>query len=221
MSNWTPRELKQRLIVSAALPYDDQNEIDILLHDCSDYLGIAVLPVFVKGIRVQLPVSGDCRLVGLVSYPSGGTTCNTKVTEIRQMVYQGCDSFNVVANTALILSEDWDEVECDLISVVKSAHGKPVTKTIEAAYLNEGQIRRMVEICKECGVEAISTTTGWLPKLPDSKKISFIKSLTGDSILVEAAGILSFDQFKLAAEAGADRYFIRREHAAAILSQLE
>ena len=221
MNNWTPRDLKQRLIVSAALPYDDQNEIDLLLQNCTDYQGIAVLPVFVKDVRAKLPVSGDCHLVGLVSYPSGGSTCNTKVTEIRQLVYQGCDSFNVVANTALILSGDWEEVECDLISVVKSTGGKPVTKTIEVAYLNEEQIRRIVEICRECGVEAISTTTGWLPKLPDSQKISLIKSIAGDSLKVEAAGILSYDQFKLAADAGADRFFIRREHAAAILAQLE
>ncbi len=221
MNNWTPRDLKQRLIVSAALPYDDKNEIDVLLQDCTDYQGIAVLPTFVKGIRSKIPVGGSCRLVGLVGYPSGGVTCNTKVTEIRQLVYQGCDAFNVVTNTASVLSADWDEVECDLISVVKSAAARPVTITIEAAYLNEDQIKELVRIGVECGVEAISTTSGWLPKIPASKQISLIKSLVGNSTLVEAAGIVSFDQFKLAAAAGADRFFIRREHAAAILAQLE
>ena len=221
MNNLTPRDLKWRMIVSAALPIDDNNEIEAPQESCSGYRGIAVLPTFVKDVRANLPSESDCNLVGLVAYPFGGVSCNTKVTEIRQLVYQGCDAFNIIANTALMLNGDWEEVECDLISVVKSASGRPVTKTIEAAYLNEEQIRRMVEICLDCGVEAISTTTGCLPNVPDIQKISLIKSIVGDSLLIEAGGILSYDQFMLAADAGADRFNIRRQTAEAILAQVE
>ena len=221
MMNWTPQNLKKRLVVSAALPYDDITEIEDLLQNSSDYQGIAVLPTFIKHIRPLIPREKGANLVGLIGYPSGCVTCSTKVTEIRQLVYQGCDSFNVVSNTALVLSGDWDEVECDLYSVIKSAGGHPVTVTIEAAYLEEDQIRKLVDISLEAGAEAISTTSGWLPKIPESKLITLIKSLVGDGVSVEAAGILSYDQFKLAVDAGADRFFIRRQTAEAILAQLE
>jgi deoxyribose-phosphate aldolase len=219
--NWTPQNLKKRLIVSAALPYDDITEIDDLLQHSSDYHGIAVLPTFIKRVRLLMPRENGGNLVGLVGYPSGCVTCNSKVTEIRQLVYQGCDSFNVVSNTALVLSHDWDEVECDLISVLKSAGGHPVTVTIEAAYLDEEQIKHLVNISVDAGAEAISTTSGWLPKIPESNHIALIKSLVGEDVKVEAAGILSYDHFKLAVDAGADRFFIRRQTAEAILAQLE
>lgn len=219
--NLTPQNLKKRLIVSAALPYDDITEIDDLLQYSSDYHGIAVLPTFIKRVRSLMPRENGGNLVGLVGYPSGCVTCSSKVSEIRQLVYQGCDSFNVVSNTALVLSHDWDEVECDLISVLKSAGGHPVTVTIEAAYLDEEQIKRLVDICVEAGAEAISTTSGWLPKIPESNHIALIKSLVGEDVKVEAAGILSYDHFKLAVDAGADRFFIRRQTAEAILAQLE
>ena len=221
MTNWTPQNLKKRLVVSAALPYDDISEIEDLLQNSSEYHGIAILPTFIKRVRPLMTRENGSNLVGLIGYPSGCVTCTTKVTEIRQLVYQGCDSFNIVSNTALVLSNDWDEVECDLFSTIKSAGGHPVTVTIEAAYLDEEQIKHLVDISLEAGAEAISTTSGWLPKIPESKLITLIKSLAGAGVSVEAAGILSYDQFKLADDAGADRFFIRRQTAEAILAQLE
>lgn len=221
MTNWTPQNLKKRLVVSAALPYDDFAEIEDLLQNSSEYHGIAILPTFIKRVRPLMPREIGGNLVGLIGYPSGCVTCTAKVTEIRQLVYQGCDSFNIVSNTALVLSNDWDEVECDLFSTIKSSGGRPVTVTIEAAYLDEEQIKHLVDISLEAGAEAISTTSGWLPKIPESKLITLIKSLAGEDVQVEAAGILSYDQFKLADEAGADRFFIRRQTAEAILAQLE
>jgi deoxyribose-phosphate aldolase len=218
---WTPQNLRSRLVVSAALPYDDITEIEDLLQNSSDYHGIAVLPTFVKRVRSLMPRDKGSNLVGLIGYPSGCVTCSTKVTEIRQLVYQGCDSFNVVANTALALSADWEEVDCDLVSVIKSAGGRPVTVTIEAAYLDDEQIKKLVEVSLEAGATAISTTSGWLPKIPESKAIALIKSLVGDTVRVEAAGILNYDHFKLAVDAGADGFFIRRQTAEAILAQME
>lgn len=211
-------DLKRSMIVSAAMPYDSFQDASALYQNCDQYLGMAVLPTFIKSLREEDSVVQPCRLIGLIGYPSGGVTCSTKVSELRQLNYQGCNAFHIVSNTSLILSEEWDEVECDLYSTVKAAKGLPVTVVLEAAYLNQNHMEKVCQIIKDLEVEAVAASSGWLPKVPSPAKMKLLKSLLGGEIILEAAGIQNYQQLTDAADAGAQRFMIRQAHAEAIFA---
>lgn len=217
---WSRDDLMKRIIISAMMPFDDLNSVRALYQDCTKYAGVAALPSFVRQIREDLPKADGCKLIGLAGYPTGGVTSKTKATEIRELYYFGADAFDVVINTAFILSDRWEDAECDLLSALDAAGGRPVIVTLESAYLNEDQIKRIVQVCLDNQVFAIGTATGWLPKLPAGEQIELIKSLVGDQVHIQAAGLMNFDQLKIALDAGADRFMVRRQHAEAILAQV-
>ncbi len=218
--NWTPQLFKARSVISALLPYDDQKTVDNLLAVCEGYEGAAVLPAYLKLFKEQLPADSACKLVGMSGFPTGGVTSKTKITEMRELYYLGVDRFDVTMNTGFILSGDWDEVECDLYSAVRAATGKPVVVSLEIAYLQPAHIRQVCAICKDLEIEAVNTTSGWLPRLPKYTEMSFLRETLDPSIKMQAAGIMSFDQFSDSVKAGADRFMIRYQHADAILTQL-
>lgn len=168
----------------------------------------------------MLPKSHDIKLIGLVGYPSGGVSTKTKVNEVRDMYYEGADAFHVVVNTSFVLSCNWDDVECELLSVVHSAVDRPVSLILEAAYLSDPQIMRMINICTETGIKSIGTSTGWLPKNPDLEQIKRISEMVYHRIIIMAAGAVSLDQVNEYLEAGADQIIIRQQHAEAIREQL-
>lgn len=217
---YSPQTLSHRMILTAAMPFDDLKAIEKLMTEYPSGFGLAVLPSYMKSARALLPKSLDSRLIGLVGYPTGGVTTKTKVNEVRDMYFEGADAFHVVVNTSFVLSGNWEDLECELLSVVHAAVERPVSLILEAAYLSDPQIMRLINICTETGIKSIGTSTGWLPKNPDLDLIKRISEMVYRRMTIMAAGVVSLDQVDEYLEAGADQIIIRQQHAEAILAQL-
>lgn len=216
----TPQTLSQRLILTACMPFDDLNAIEKLLNDYQSSFGWAILPAFLKTAREIVPKGHASKLIGLVGYPAGGVSTKTKANEIRDMVYEGADAFHVVVNTGFVLSGNWDDVQGEILSVVTSAGGRPVSLILESAYLSDPQIMRLINHCVEIGIESIGTSTGWLPMNPDADQIIRISEMVYGRMQIMAAGAVSLDQVNDFLGAGVDQIIIRQQHAEAILAQL-
>lgn len=217
---YSPQTLSQRMIMTAAMPFDDMKAIEKLLTDYTSGFGLAVLPSNIKSARAMLPRNQESKLIGLVGYPAGGVSTKTKVNEVRDLIFEGADAFHVVVNTSFVLSGNWEDVECELFSVVHAAGDRPVSLILEAAYLSDPQIMRLINICAETGIKSIGTSTGWLPKSPDLDQIKRISEMVYQRMMIMAAGAVSLDQVNEYLEAGADQIIIRQQHAEAILAQL-
>ncbi len=217
---YTPQSLSQRMILTAAMPFDDLDAIKKLINDYQSSFGWAFLPSFLKTARELVPQGHASKLIGLVGYPAGGVSTKTKVNEIRDMVYEGADAFHVVVNTGFVLSGIWDDIQGEILSVVKAAGERPVSLVLESAYLSDPQIMRLINHCVELGIESIGISTGWLPKNPDTGQIKRISELVYGRMRIMAAGAVSLDQVTDFLEAGVDQIIIRQQHAEAILAQL-
>lgn len=217
---FTLKTLTQRMILTACMPYDDLNAIEKLLSDYQTSFGWVVLPAFLKTARGLVPKGHTSKLIGLVGFPSGGVSTKTKVNEVRDMFYEGADAFHVVVNTGFVLSGNWDDVQCEILSAVKAAGERPVSLILESAYLSDPQIMRLINHCVEIGIESIGTSTGWLPMNPDTDQIKRISEMVYGRMRIMAAGAVSLDQVNDFLEAGVDQIIIRQQHAEAILAQL-
>ena len=216
----TTQSLSQRMILTAAMPFDDLNAIEKLIADFQNVAGLAFLPSFVKTARELLPEGSTSPIIGLVGYPTGGVTTRTKVNEVRDMVYLGVKAFHLVVNTGFILSGNWDDVQCEILSVVHSANNLPISLIMEAAYLSDHQIMRLVNLCAEVGIMSIGTSTGWLPLNPDTEQIQRIKEMIYGRMSIMVAGAVNLETAIQTLESGADTIIIRQQHAEAILAQL-
>lgn len=220
MSEHSPQILSQRMILTAVMPFDDLTAIEKLVTNYQTGYGLAVLPSNLRSARSFLSKEHESKLIGLVGYPTGGVTTKTKVNEVRDMYYEEADAFHVVVNTSFVLSANWEDVECELLSVVHAAADRPVSLILEAAYLSDPQIMRLINICAEAGIKSIGTATGWLPKNPDVEQIKRISEMVYQRMTIMAAGAVSLDQVNDYLGAGADQIIIRQQHAEAILAQL-
>lgn len=212
--------LSQRMILTAAMPFDDLNAIQNLLNQSVSFKGFAVLPSFVQPAKKMLNPETTTKLIGLAGYPAGGVSTKTKVNEVRDLVYDGVDEFHVVANTGQILSGAWEDVQCELISVVHSAKERPVSLIMEAAYLSDHQIMRLLNLCVDIGIHSIGTSSGWLPMNPDFDQILKIKEMVYGRLPIMVAGTVNMDQAVQLIQSGIESIIIRLQHAEAILVQL-
>ena len=212
--------LSQRLILTAAMPYDDLKAIERLVDQSSQFKGLALLPSFVKTAKSLLSESPSPNLIGLVGYPSGGVSTKTKVNEVRDLVYEQVDEFHVVANTGLILSGDWDDIQCELLSLTHAAGLKPVSLIMEASYISDHQIMRLINLCVDVGIKGIGTSTGWLPMNPDIDHVRRIQEMVYGRLPIMVAGAVNLDEVAQYLESGVDSIIIRQQHAEAILAQL-
>lgn len=212
--------LSQRMILTAAMPFDDLNAIQKLLNQPTSFKGFAVLPSFVQSAKKMLNPETSTKLIGLAGYPAGGVSTKTKVNEVRDLVYEGVDEFHVVANTGQILSGEWEDVQCELISVVHSAKDLPVSLIMEASYLNDQQIMRLINMSVDVGIQSIGTSSGWLPMNPDNDQILRIKDMVYGRLPIMVSGTVNMEQAEQLIQSGIDSIIIRLQHAEAILAQI-
>ncbi len=217
---YSSQSLSQRMILTASMPFDDLNAIEKLITNYQTSFGWSVLPSYLKTARAVIPKGHTGKLIGLVGYPSGGVSTKTKVNEVRDMVYERADAFHMVVNTGFVLSGNWDDIQCEILSVVKSAGEHPVSLILESAYLSDPQIMRLINNCVEVGIQSIGTSTGWLPMNPDIEQIKRISEMVYGRMQIMAAGVVSLDQVNDFLEAGVDQVIIRQQHAEAILAQV-
>lgn len=112
---------------------------------------------YVKGTKTMLcPVT---------DFPFGTSSTKSRV----QQIEQACQSnlvkeVDIVANFGKIRSGLYDEVLEDLTTCAKAAHkaGKEIKVIFETDALNEEQVLKMVDLCKEANVDFVKTSTGFL-----------------------------------------------------------
>ena len=133
---------------------------------------------------------GDEKVVigGVVGFPSGGATMNTKIDEARELIDLGCKELDMVINIGKLKSGCKKYVLDDIRSVAEVAAGVPVKVVLECHYLTRDEIRTGCELSLEAGAAFVKTATGWAPTGATLENVSFIHSCTQDRIAIKAAG---------------------------------
>lgn len=124
---------------------------------CINPAYMELLEPYVKGSKTMLcPVT---------DFPFGASSTKSRVEQIEEVAkYDTVKEVDIVANFGKIRSGLYDEVLADLKECAQAAHkyGREIKVIFETDALNEEQIRKMVSICKEAGVDFVKTSTGFL-----------------------------------------------------------
>lgn len=115
----------------------------------------------------------DVVVCGVVGFPHGNSTIEIKTLETEQILRDGAVEVDMVVNIGKVLSEDWDYIkrEVQAISEAVKKHGAILKVIFENDLLPEDRFKiRLCEICSQCGVDFVKTSTGYnYVKGPDGK----------------------------------------------------
>lgn len=204
-------ELARKIDISAVRTDVTMPELTDLAETAKRYHFICAftMPCFTPQLAELLRDTPDVAVGGVVGFPSGAETTQTKVHIARELLGMGCGELDMVINVGALKSGYYDLVERDIRSVVEAADGKPVKSILEICYLTDDEIRRASEIAVRAGVTYVKTGTGWGPKPTTVETIRLIRSAIGDAAKIKAAGgVRGLDTLLAMIDAGCDRFGI-------------
>ena len=105
----------------------------------------------------------DVGVCGVAAFPHGNSPTAIKVREAEESVSSGASEMDVVVNIGKVLGGDWDYVagEIAAVNAAVTGHGAILKVIFENDYLEDEHIRRLCEICSQCGVAYVKTSTGY------------------------------------------------------------
>lgn len=204
-------ELARKIDISAVRTDVTLQELSDLAETAKRYHFICAftMPCFTPQLAELIRDTPDVALGGVVGFPSGAETTQTKVHIARELLSMGCGELDMVINVGALKSGYYDLVERDIRSVVEAADGKPVKSILEICYLTDDEIRRASEIAVRAGVTYVKTGTGWGPRPTTVETIRLIRSTIGDAAKIKAAGgVRGLDTLLAMIDAGCDRFGI-------------
>ena len=116
----TIKEIASMIDISAVRAESTWNEIEDILQATRKYPFICIfsMPSMLDRIlpyRKEIP---NLRIGGIVGFPSGGETLETKLFEAKQLKEKGCDEIDMVLNIGKLKSGFVEEVKDEIMRVL-------------------------------------------------------------------------------------------------------
>jgi deoxyribose-phosphate aldolase len=154
---------------------------------CTMCIRVGTASVCVKPFMVPLAaelLAGSSVLAStVIGFPHGGTSTAAKVRETEIACREGAREVDMVVNVGRVIQGDWRFVADDICGVVEAASAAgAITKVIfETGVLPNDDLKiRLCQVCEECGVAFVKTSTGF----------GYVKAADGS---IEATGATEHD----------------------------
>lgn len=185
------------------------------------FICVFVLPSMIDAIQEPLSLLPDVGIGGVVGFPSGGDTTESKVFQAHEMKAKNCNEIDMVLNVGKLKSGLLDDVKNDILRVKSVVFPTPLKVIMEVALLSDEEIVTASKIIQECGVAFIKTGTGWNGSTT-LHHIKLIKDTVGDTIpLKVAGGVRSLDTLLEMYEMGVTRFGIGYSAVEQIMKEIK
>lgn len=124
---------------------------------------VCVKPYHVRQAAEYL-TGTDVLVGGVIGFPHGNSTINTKAAETQQIIADGAVEVDMVVNIGKVLSEDWEYIDQEIQTIRKiTKNNGAVLKVIfENDLLPEDKFKiKLCEICSKYKVDFVKTSTGY------------------------------------------------------------
>ena len=148
---------------------------------------VIVPPYYVKSASDYL--KGSTTEVGtVIGFPNGYSTVETKQFEAINAIENGAKEIDMVININALKNKDYDYVKEEIETIRDSIDGHILKVIIETCLLTEEEIIKMTEICNECFVNFIKTSTGFDKSGAKLKDIDLINKHKNEVLEIKASG---------------------------------
>ena len=219
----TIKELASMIDISAVRAESTWNEIEDILNAAQRYPFICIfsMPSMIDRILPYMPQIPETKLGGIVGFPSGGETLESKLFEAKQMKEKGCNEVDMVMNIGKLKSGFYSEVQDEIEQIRKVVSPLPLKVIMEVALLTDEELKKAATIVRDAGASFAKTGTGWAGATTEHH-IEIIKSAVGDTIPVKVAGgVRSLDTLLKLKDMGVSRFGIGYKSALKIMQEAE
>ncbi|MDG6990848.1 MAG: deoxyribose-phosphate aldolase [Nitrososphaerota archaeon] len=211
-------ELSARIHNTLVSPEATWNDVERFCMESADFGAVVVQACWasdVKRLLKKTPVS-----VG-VGFPMGGSTTESKVTDVAEAVRCGADSFEFMPNMGFLKSRLDAKFEDEIERVVKAADGRPVRAILEFAVLTSEEKVRAARLSERAGVDTVKNSSGWGRGGPATvEDIALLRRTVSPKVHVKASGgIRNLETSLTLVEAGAD--YLGTRAGLAIIEELK
>ena len=173
-------------------------------------LGVYAVCIFPSHVNVARDILGGdgIRVASVVAFPFGCTFPEIKEREARGAAAAGADEIDVVINFSELKSGNDQVVREEMERLMETGRELELVMKfiVETAYLDQKELRRIVDIANLVGVDFIKTSTGFAPGGAIEEDILFLRKHLKPEIQIKAAGgIRSRQQACALVDAGAAR----------------
>jgi len=182
---------------------------------CTEALKYGFATVYVAPWAISLAKKelkgSNVRVGSAFSYPWGDITTDSKIFELKQIIYAGVDCVDGVINISALKSGEINYVKEEAEELVciarKEKKNLEIKLMIESCWLTNEEIITAARIIKDSGADFIKTSTGWAAMGCTVDEVKLIRETVGPDFGVKAAGGTSgtIDRALAIIEAGANR----------------
>ena len=157
----------------------------------------------------------DVKVCGVVGYPLGANTIETKVFEARDSAGKGAGELDIVINLGAVKAGNYEYIERELGILVNVIRRDQIAEfnrhinikfIIETGILSRDEIKKVSVLIEKSGADFIKTSTGFGAKGVELDDVRLIREFVSRNIGVKAsAGIRSFEDAQALIDAGATR----------------
>ena len=176
------------------------------LPDIPNVAAVCVYPNFVKLAKTELADSSIKVASVATAFPSGNSSLEIKLDDVRLAVEGGADEIDMVINIGALKSYDYALVAEDIVKVVDAAQGRLVKVIIETALLTDEQKRMACAIAAASEADFVKTSTGFSTGGATVEDVALMREVVGPFMGVKASGgVRTYEDALAMLDAGATR----------------
>lgn len=143
-----------------------KSELVKLLDEAREYsfLGVCVNPINVSFAKQYLKDTGadNVKIVTVIGFPLGQSTCEAKVLETIDAVKNGADEIDMVLNSGKLKDGEFDFIVDEISKIKTACQGKTLKVILETDLLSSEEIKKASELCVQGGADFVKTSTGFV-----------------------------------------------------------
>lgn len=221
MTQLKPKELARMVDISAVRADSTLDEVNLIVESAKKHQFICVfsMPSMLPYVFEGLKGTDKVGIGGIVGFPSGGDTTESKVFQANELKAKGCNEIDMVMNIGKLKSGLYDDVLQDIKAVKAAVTPLPLKVIIEVALLTDEEICKAAALVLEGGADFVKTGTGWAGATT-MHHIRLIKDTVADRIKLKVAGgVRSLATLEEMYNAGVCRFGIGYKSALSIMDE--
>ena len=190
MVKYTATEIAKRIQHTNVNPDLTRENVKALCMDCLEYGfdGVMLQPCWIEEAKKHLAGS-EVKICTALGYPMGGSTTQTKVAEMKEVISLGAEQIDFMANIGFLKSKMFEEYENEIVEIVKASNHRVTKIMLEFGMLTEVEKVKAAELAIRAGVTYLKNSSGWgKGGYATVEDIKLLKRIAGDKILVKASG---------------------------------
>jgi deoxyribose-phosphate aldolase len=148
----------------------------------------AMVPAMWVRPTVEALRGSGVRTASWIDLPLGCATSASKAYEASELVRDGADEIDLMANLGFLLSGMEKEYLEDIRGVVTAGQGRPVKVITEMTLLTAAQLERAVALAVEAGASYLKNLSGGALGTATAEQVQRLRELAPARVKVKASG---------------------------------